>query len=158
MVTMFFLMCFTTIDVLLRKFVPAIGGIVDSVDFTNYILVVLIFCGFAYLETQHGHIRVDVLVNLFPKKMQNVLEGIMMIIAALVLFLTAYAFFSTIASTIAAHKGTTVIHFPQWPFELVAGIAILFYGVTVLFHGIEAFGRKEVVEPAGCDPEKAAEA
>ena len=142
MVTMFFLMCFTTVDVLLRKFVPAIGGITDSVDFTNYILVVLIFCGFAYLETQHGHIRVDVLVILFPKKVQNVLEGVMMIIAAVVLFFTAYAFFSTIASTIASHKGTTVMHFPQWPFELVAAIAILMYAVTVLFHGIFRLAEK----------------
>jgi len=157
MVAMFFLMCFTTVDVILRKFVTAIGGITDSADLTNFILVVVIFCGFAYLETQHGHIRVDVFVNLMPGTLKKVVEGVMLIIASLVLFLTAYAFFSELSATFMAHKVSQVMHVPQWPFELVCGISVLLYAIVELFHGLMRLAEKSGDKDPGCE-EKGAEA
>jgi len=159
MVAMFFLMCFTTADVLIRKFVPggtsAMDIFKDSDYVTNFSLVVVIFCGFAYLETQHGHIRVDILINLFPRVPKKILEGLMPIIGAIVLFFLAYAFFSTIGNTMAANKVSVNLHIPQWPFELIAGVSMLFYGIAVLFNGIVhlAEKKKAIEEPEACSTE-----
>jgi TRAP-type C4-dicarboxylate transport system permease small subunit len=141
-------MCLTTVDVITRKFVPAIGGVTDSLEFTEYAMIVIVFCGFAFLESKKGHIRVDMFVNMMPKKIGKGVEVLMLLIGSVVLFFLTVALFADIIPTIAAHKGSQILHVPQWPFVAVCAVSILFYAITVFLHGIERIRQKEEKEEA----------
>ena len=142
----FFLMCMTTVHAIFRKFTH-LGGITDSLDITTLSMTLIVFCAFAFMESQRGHVRVDVLVNVFPKKANTVLQGVMLLISAGFLFILFYAVASNIPVIHARGASSMVLNIPHWPFYIVMAVGLFVYAVTVLLHGIEkAPEEKEVSE------------
>jgi len=134
----FFLMCMTTVHALLRKF-TTLGGITDSLDLTTLSMTLIVFCAFAFMESQRGHVRVDVLVNLLPKKADTALQGVMLIISGIFLFILFYAVTSNITTIYARGAATMVLKIPHWPFYIVMAVGLCAYAITVFLHGIEKF-------------------
>jgi TRAP-type C4-dicarboxylate transport system permease small subunit len=135
MVALFLLMCMTTVDTITRK--TTIGGIPDSLDLTELFLVLIIFCGFAFLESEKGHIRVDMFVNMFPKLIGRIVRSLLYLVSAAILFLCTYALIINIIPTKNSGASTQLLHIPTWPFIIIATIAYLLYAITVLANAIE---------------------
>ncbi|NTV89740.1 MAG: TRAP transporter small permease [Clostridiales bacterium] len=144
MVALFALMCMTTVDTITRK--TPLGGITDSLDLTELFLIFIIFCGLAFLESERGHIRVDMFVNMLPGLLKKIIEFIMYMISAVILILLFYAMLGDIGSTFASGAATQVLHVPHWPFVVVVTVAVFLYALTVLLHGIEILTIKTVGE------------
>lgn len=145
MAALFFLMCMTTVDTIARK-IPTLGGIPDSMDLTEIGMVFIVFCGLAFLESERGHIRVDMFLNMFPKLIKRILESFLYILSAFILFLLFYAMFDKIFSTMKSGAATQLLHIPQWPFVIVVTAAIFLFAFTVLMHAVEVIAGK-VEEP-----------
>ena len=138
---LFFLMAMTTIDVVSRKLM-GFRGILDSLDMTELGLVLIIFCGFAYLESENGHIRVDMFVNMFPPLLKKIVEFVTLLGGAAILFMLFYSLFGNIATTYASGSATQMLHIPKWPFVLISAVGIIFYTITVFLHAIDILIKK----------------
>ena len=147
MIALFVLMCLTTIDTITRK-IPKdsvfpdwmAGGIPDSMDLTELMMIFIVFCGLAYLESERGHIRVDMFVNMLPRMGKRIVEGLLLVLEAAILFLMTYSMFEKILTTLKNGAATQLLHIPQWPFVIVVVIAMFFYSLIVLVHAIEVLG------------------
>lgn len=146
MVALFLLMILTVVNTLTRK--TWIGGIPDSLDMTELFMILIVFCGFAFLESEKGHIRVDMLINQFPKMVKKIVSGILYLASAGILFLFFAAELKETAGKITTGASTQVLSIPHWPFTIIVAIAILLYGITLLAHAIEIFiGSNEKSKP-----------
>jgi TRAP-type C4-dicarboxylate transport system permease small subunit len=141
MVVLFILMFLTTIDTITRK--TPLGGIPDSMDFTEIFMVLIVFCGLAYLESEGGHIRVDMIVNAFPRIGKKIIEVVTYLLGAAILFALFYSMMGNITSTYHSGAATQLIHVPQWPFVVIVTAGILMYAITVLFNGIAILIKKD---------------
>jgi len=141
MATLFILMCLTTVDTITRK--TPLGGITDSLDLTELFLVIIIFCTLAFLESERGHIRVDIFVNMFPGRLKKITESITYLLSTCILFLLFYSMLDNISD--AYQSGTTTLNLgiPHWPFVVVVTAAIFLYAFTVLLHMIEVLIQKD---------------
>jgi TRAP-type C4-dicarboxylate transport system permease small subunit len=135
MISLFFLMCLTTLNTVMRK--SPLGGITDSLDITEYFLVLIIYCGMAYLESEKGHIRVDMFLVMLPGALRKYTEAFWYLVSAGILGLFSYAMLLNIGSTYRSGAATQVMHIPQWPFTILVAAAISLYAVTVTLHLIE---------------------
>ena len=141
----FFLMCMTTVHAVLRKFTYS-GGIIDSFDITNLCMVLIVFCAFAYMESQNGHVRIDILASKFPKKAGAALHGTLLVITGIFIFIMFYAVAGNIPTIYSRGAATTVFHIPHWPFYIVIAVGLFVYAVTVLLHAFEKFGQIKGIE------------
>jgi TRAP-type C4-dicarboxylate transport system permease small subunit len=154
MASTFFLMCMTTVHAILRKFTN-LGGITDSLDITILCMVVLVFCSFAFMESQHGHVRVTVLADRFPSRFGAGLHGVLLILTGLFIFIMFYAVAGNITTIMSRGAATLVLKIPFWPFHIVMAVGLFVYALTVVFHGIEKLvDLKAVADEKGADEVK----
>ena len=148
----FFLMCMTTVHAIFRKF-TTLGGITDSLNITELCMVLIVFCAFAYMESQHGHVRVDVLASRFPKKFGTGLHGVMLIITGLFIFVIFYAVAGNVTTIYDRGAASLSLKIPYWPFYIVIAVGLFVYAVTTLLHGFEKFGQIKDVTAGPADDE-----
>ena len=145
MVAMAVLMLMTTVNTIMRKMM--LGGITDNLDLTEYLLTLIIFCGLAFLESEKGHVRVDMFLIMLPKTLKRVAESVWYLLSAGVLFMLFYGMYVSIVPTYRSGAGSQVWHVPEWPFTAVVTVAIFLYAFTVLVHLIAIIiGKDEAPE------------
>ena len=150
MAAVFFLMCMTTVHAILRKFTIS-GGITDSLGITELSMVLIVFCSLAYMESERGHVRVDLLVSKFPFKFQHVLTGILFLMTTVFIFILFYAVITNVPVVMSRGAATQVLLIPFWPFHAVICVGLFVYGITVFLHAIEEFGKKPELKAVETD-------
>ena len=135
MASLFILMCMTTVDTMTRR--TFIGGVTDSMNFTELFMLFIIFGGLGYLETKRGHIRVDLFVNWMPRIPKKITETTMYLLTTGVLFMFTYGLFIRIFDDMESGAATQLLAVPTWPFTTVAMLMILIYSITALLHLLE---------------------
>ena len=143
----FFLMVITTIDVILRK-LPINASIVGSYDMTEMGMVVIVFFGIAYFQSEHGHVRVEMFVEKFPYTVRCIVEGVVNLVEAVFGALMCYAAFQQISTLFARGTGTSVLRIPHWPFAVFMTIGLLIFTIFLVLDGIMDF------QQIGHKPEK----
>ena len=151
MVALFVLMFLTTIDTMTRK--TTIGGITDSMDFTERLMLFIIFGGLAIVQSKKGHIRMDMLVKNMPKVINYVMEVLMGLASTAIMFLLSYGMFLKIFNDRTGKAATQLLHIPTWPFTIIVTIMVLLYAVTLLFHVIQIIIREQDAPAANSDDE-----
>ncbi len=121
---------FTFVDVILRYFFNRpIGGGTELVSFG---MIFIVFLGGAYCQLQKTHVGVDVVVNLFPKKIQVMTNCIthILYIGTLVLLIIE----STLNGLWIAHKGqmTTNLLIPIAPVSFIVPLGCFMLLIVVL--------------------------
>jgi TRAP-type C4-dicarboxylate transport system permease small subunit len=130
----FFLMCMTSIHVLLRKFTP--WSIPGSIELTELSLVVIVFCAVGYLQSQNGHVRVDMFVGMLPKRAQHFISFVILLLSAVTLVGMFYAALLQITAQLNSGLATSVLRIPIWPFVIISCIGILLYAVSLFGHAL----------------------
>lgn len=133
-----------TLDVLLRNL--DIDLIPASVEITEYMLMVATFIAAPWLLYQGGHIRIDVVANLFPPPIQRVLAVFCNALGFFVCAVLTWQSWSVLQDS--HHQGSVVFKeliFPEWwlSIPLLIGSALL--TVEFLRRLYNDFSRKEVV-------------
>ncbi|MDR1246417.1 MAG: TRAP transporter small permease [Clostridiales Family XIII bacterium] len=146
----FFLMCMTSVHVILRKF-TSLGGINASLELTELSMVLIVFCALAYLQLNDGHVRVNMFADMLPKKAGRVLYFVILLISAVVLFIMFYATVLNISTQFASGAQTQVWKIPIWPFVIITAIGLLLYTVSILFKAFDVLlsGSNDKEEAAG---------
>lgn len=111
----------TTSDVISRSlFDFAIPGTIELVEL---MLACTVFLGMVYAATKQAHVRVTVLFTRFPKRIQRVLEPIMLFIGAVVFALVSWKLWLSGAGWIASNRHTAMLNVPVGPIKLVTAVA-----------------------------------
>ena len=132
----FFLMCMTAVHVILRK--VSVFSIPGAMELTELSLVVIVFCSIGYLQSQNGHVRVDMFVNKFPVRARRFIEFVILLASAVTLFFMFYAGLMQVQSQIGTGIKTNVLLIPLWPFVIVMTIGVIFYTLSLVLHAVKA--------------------
>lgn len=136
MAALFLLMLMTSVNAVIRK--AGIGGIADSLDLTQLLMVLVIFCAFAFQESKKEHIRVDMFVSKLPGGASAIMETVLNILSTGILALFAYAYFDNISGSYRQGAATQVWRIPEWPFTLAVAAALSLFALTAFFNAIDA--------------------
>jgi TRAP-type C4-dicarboxylate transport system permease small subunit len=129
-------MFMTAIHVILRKLTRF--SVPGAMELTELSLVVIVFCAIGYLQSQGGHVRVDMFVNKFSKRAQDFINFFILLVSAAVMFFMFYAGIMQIQSQFDTGVSTNVLHIPIWPFVIVMAVGLILYALSLLVHAIES--------------------
>ena len=108
---------------------------------TEMAMVVIVFFGIAYFQSEHGHVRVDMFVTKFPHTLRYVVEGIVNLVEAVMGGLMCYAAFQQISTLFARGTGTSVLRIPHWPFAIFMTIGLLLFTIFLLLDALMDFAK-----------------
>ena len=133
MIAAVMMMFLVTADVFMRRTLnaPILGGY----EIGKVLLVIVVFCGVAYVMSVKGHVVVDSLTRLYPRKLQATVSGIAhffsLVIVALISWQSAlYGF-----DMLRVGETTVLLRILVFPFIFVVafGSAVLFLVILVQF-------------------------
>lgn len=96
-------------------------------EVTELMMVFIVFLAFAYVESKNGHVRVDLVVSLLPRKLQLYIEGLVTLISLGVIGIMAW---QSILYSIELRQGgniTASLGIPVSPFLLVVAFGCLLF-------------------------------
>lgn len=145
------IMVVIVIDVILRK--VANTGIMGAYEIVQVILSAGVFAGFAYCQSQKGHVHVTLLISHFPEKLRFIVFGLLSVLSTIACFYTAHAaYLAEVDSYSKWLKGagrTGVVGIPFYPFYWIEIICLVIFGVILAWDTLKNFiaiGNKEVAE------------
>lgn len=127
------MMLIVTADVFMRRALnqPIFG----AYEVGKVFLVIVVFCGVAYVMSVKGHVVVDTLVRLYPKKLQTIVSGIAYFLSLIIVALISWQ--STVYGLDMVRVGetTVLLRILVSPFIFVVafGSAVLFLVILVQF-------------------------
>lgn len=135
----FILMCITTVDVVMRK--VSTSSILGSYEMTEMGLVLIIALAVPYLQVAKGHVRVDIFVNKFPKRLQLFVDGLTLLASSVVMAIMVYALYLQAGSYVVSGANTSVIHIPYAPFVYSMVVGYGLYTILLFIDGIIEFAK-----------------
>ena len=124
----------TVLDVILSK--VANNPVPGAFEIVERLMIVTVFCAFAYGQTQKTHINMTIIVSKFSQKLQMFIFAVMGLISVGASGILSYAAFSQTANSIKMNYQTAVLKIPFWPFYLMEGIAMAVFTITLLYDAI----------------------
>jgi len=134
MITTFALMMITAIDVILRS--VATKGILGSYELTEQGMVILIFVGIAVFAVAKGHVRVDMFVNMFPRRIRLIIEFLINLIETGLIGFMAYSAWGKIFDDMAKGLATEVLRIPKWPFVIFMFLGLALFTVMLFIDAL----------------------
>ena len=146
------IMVIIVLDVILRK--AGGSGITGAYEIVQVVLAAGVFAGFAYTQSEHGHVHVTLLISHFPQKVRFLVYGILAILSTAGAFLAAYGAYLAAVDNykkfVNGGAGSTgVIRIPYYPFYIIEIICMVMLGVALAWDMIKSFiaiGNPEVAE------------
>jgi TRAP-type C4-dicarboxylate transport system permease small subunit len=126
------LLGYTVLDVVLRYFFNA--PFRGSLEFTQFMMSLIVFLGLAYCGWAGGHVAVDILERPLSGQRFRLLTILLATVSA-ALF-AAIAWFSVEEAIATQRRLSNMMRWPYWPFLLVTAFGSAAYAVTLLVQGI----------------------
>jgi TRAP-type C4-dicarboxylate transport system permease small subunit len=124
-----FMMILTVVDVFFRYVLNA--PLTGAIEMSELLMVVLVFPALGWIAIERSHIRVDLLVSTWPKRVQFIVEIITLLLA---LGTYAYITWQSILESMEANMATSLLSIPEAPFHWVmtAGFFMLCLAIVSL--------------------------
>ena len=129
------LMCLVTFDVL-KRFItnePLIG----TYELVQYLLCVIIYAGLAYCQTQHGHMHVTMIITKMSRVPCMVAWAVSSLISCAMGIGLTVACWEQAMAVKAQGIYSSLLHIPQYPFQIFCGICMIFFAAVLLLDGIK---------------------
>lgn len=123
--SLFGMMCLTTADVGGRYLFDA--PILGAFELTEFLILILIFSFLAYTQSKKAHVSVNLLVMLFPKKLQKIIALFNYTLCLLLMGLITYMGFSRALEMVEFKEASPNLSVPHYPFVffLVLGCLVM---------------------------------
>ena len=127
------MMFLVTADVFMRRALNA--PILGSYEIGKVLLVMVVFFGVAYVMTVKGHVMVDTLARLYPRKLQIVVAGIAHFLSLLIVALISWQGALYGLEMLRVGETSVLLRILVSPFILIVafGSAVLFLVILVQF-------------------------
>jgi TRAP-type C4-dicarboxylate transport system permease small subunit len=127
------MMFLVTADVFMRRTLnqPIFG----SYEIGKVLLVIVVFCGVAYVMTVKGHVVVDTLTRLYPRKLQTVVVSIAHVLSLVIVALISWQSAVYGLDMLQVGERSVLLRILVSPFIFVVafGSAVLFLVILVQF-------------------------
>jgi TRAP-type C4-dicarboxylate transport system permease small subunit len=140
-------MILTTADVALRK--TSTLNIAGSYEIIEMGMVLMVYLGIASLQVKDGHVKVDMLVTRFPRRLQNFLQFIMLMIEVCVYSVMTYACIIKVFELQKTPFYTAVLKLPYAPFYIVMIIGLASFTLLLLADSLIQLLQGLGIEPGG---------
>jgi TRAP-type C4-dicarboxylate transport system permease small subunit len=130
-VSIFLIMVLTSVDVVLRYFFNS--PLIWVLEWTEYLMVVIVYFGLAYTYTVGGHIGIDILLPYFPQTIRHILNLFNHVLMfALVVLMTwqGWVLFEDSWRLGRRHMGAG--HTPEFPADLALFIGCAVFSLLLL--------------------------
>lgn len=135
-VVLFIMMLMTMADVFLRKFSNL--SILGTVELTELMMIIVVFCSLAECQAGDGHIKVDLVLKRFSPRVQSIFDVITQLIC--------FGLFSMMTGAIWRHANsmkewgevTVDLALPLFPFIYVAVIGCALLALVLLIKALVA--------------------
>ena len=109
--------------------------IFGSYEIGKVLLVIVVFCGVAYVMTVKGHVVVDTLSRLYPKRLQTVVSGIAYFLSLVIVALISWQSALYGLEMLRLGETSVLLRILVSPFILIVafGSAVLFLVILVQF-------------------------
>jgi len=146
-IILFLMMLFITIDVVGRYLFKS--PITGSIDYITVMMVIVVFPCFAYVTSEGGHVRTDILFDRLSKRGQGVFDIINSLFSIVLIVLITWQLGARAWSIIQHPPGISTSYFqwPHLPFICIAaaGCALMSLELIIwFFHSVNrAIGREK---------------
>jgi TRAP-type transport system small permease protein len=143
--SLFGIMCLTTADVIGRYFFNA--PILGVFELTEFMVLILIFSFLAYTQLNKTHVSVDLLISLFPKKLQIYIELFNHSLCLILMGLITYMGFVRALELVEFGEASPNLGLPIYPFVFFLVLGCLVMCIEYVRDLLRLFGdRKETVD------------
>lgn len=129
------LMMITVIDVILRYFFNS--PITGTTEISQLMMIIIVFPALGWAAIDRAHIRVDLLIRLFPTRPRAVVNSITLVIALGIYIIIAWRSFLESA---VVNRQTSLIHLPFAPFYWLMSVSLAIFCLAILALVIEEIG------------------
>ena len=145
------IMVIIVVDVILRK----VGntGITGAYEMVQVVLSAGVFAGFAYTQSEHGHVHVTLLISHFPQKARFFVYGLLAVLSTLAACFAAYGAalgaMDNYKKFLNGAGATGVLKIPYYPFYWIEAVCMGILAFALCWDMIKSFiaiGNKEVAE------------
>ena len=125
------MMLLTCTDVFLRYFMNA--PIAGTFDVTQMLMVIIVFFALGYCGWTGGHVVVDLLKDVFLRRLLVVLSVLVNAVGAAVMLAITWQAVLTAIDFMRTGETPMTVLIPKYPFILVTGFGALVYAAALLF-------------------------
>ncbi len=136
---LFLMMLLTIADVFGRKAFN--DSILGTVELSEFMLVVTVFFALAHTEFMEGHVRVDVVMSLFGKKMRAAADAITQFICTVLSLVFTCATVQYAVKMRAAGEVSQDLWIPKYPFIYLTALGFAVLSITLFMKFIAALTR-----------------
>jgi TRAP-type C4-dicarboxylate transport system permease small subunit len=136
---MFGMMALIFVDVVGRYFLnkPVFG----SYEIVQMLMALLVFYALPYSQYVKGLVRVNFIVNLFPRLPRKIIWAIGDLLSTAVCYVLAYAcFYHALRTLSVSGSKTSVLLMPLYPFYYIASVGLLLFALILTVDMIHSFG------------------
>jgi TRAP-type C4-dicarboxylate transport system permease small subunit len=116
-------------NIVLRAFDTAIAGAYDLIVILTPVAISL---SIAYCAVKDGHVAVGMLVERFPKKVQNIIDFVIGSITIVTLLMVTWYVVMHADKMRQNHEVTTTILIPYAPFIIIIAVGVAMLALVVL--------------------------
>lgn len=124
------MMLLTVTDVFMRYVLN--NPIVGSVELTEYLIVVAGFLGVAWCTFKGGHLKVGVIVDRMPPRVQAITDSITLFLGITVVPLVAWQLFVRAREAQLEGLSSFILDLPDFIFFIVAGVGYSLFFLALL--------------------------
>ncbi len=130
------MMLMVTFDVILRMVRGT--GMTGTYEVVQYMLCLVIYGGFAYCQVRHSHMHVTMFLAKMPRVPCMIIWAIASLLSAgMGVALTVACWIQSIT---VREQGiySSLLHIPQYPFQLFCGVCMIAFSFVLLLDGVKA--------------------
>ncbi|MFC1580863.1 TRAP transporter small permease [Thermodesulfobacteriota bacterium] len=127
---LFLMMILTILDVVLRKM--ASKSILGTVELTEFMLVILVFFALAQTETLDGHVKVDLIMSRFSKRVQSIMDMITQFVCFILSLLITWSSLDYSEKMRLSEEVTQDLLIPIYPFIYFVALGCFVLSFTLL--------------------------
>lgn len=137
-VILFFMMLMTMADVLLRKFFNQ--SILGTVEITELLMAVVVFCSIAECQVNEGHIRVDLVMKKFSPRVRAIVDTLTQSLCFILFCFITAATFHHAGGMRAGGEVTLDLGIPVYPIVYVVSFGCALLALVLLVKALLALG------------------
>jgi len=131
------MMMLTVTDVVMRLVFDK--PVTASMEFTEYLMLFVVFSGLAWCALKDGHIKVEIIIGRLSARVQEIINSVNALVVMGLCGFLAWMAFSESPVTREMGFASEITGIPDWPFYILVtfGFALMFLAMTtILVHSV----------------------
>ena len=136
-----FMMLLTVVDVTLRYLFNA--PITGATELSEFMMVIVVFPAFAWVAVERSHIRVDLLISIWPRRVQLIVEIFVLLLSLGIYCIIAWRAFVESMTVETTSSLPSVPHFPFYWIMTVGVIMLCLAIISLVIENVATVMKKE---------------